>query len=121
MRKIIGIAAVALTAAASQAWAQAYPSKPVHVMITFPPGSGTDIVGRVITQKLSEYWNQPVVVENRGGAGGVLGPWTTITLTKPRKVTVNGLTWAGIYQFQIRALGVLGYTDWMDTKTFVVA
>ena len=55
------------------------------------------------------------------GAGGVLGPWTTVTATKPKKVTISGLTLAGIYQFQIRALGVLGYTDWMDTKTFVVA
>ena len=55
------------------------------------------------------------------GAGGALGPWTTVTITKPRKLTLSGLTMAGIYQFQIRALGVLGYTDWMDTKTFVVA
>ena len=55
------------------------------------------------------------------GAGGVLGPWTVVTAVKPRKVTISGLTPAGIYQFQIRALGVLGYTDWMDTKTFVVA
>jgi len=55
------------------------------------------------------------------GAGGALGPWTIVTITKPRKVTLTGLTMAGIYQFQIRALGILGYTDWMDTKTFVVA
>jgi hypothetical protein len=55
------------------------------------------------------------------GAGGTLGPWTTVTITKPRKVTISGLTMAGIYQFQIRALGLLGYTDWMDNKTFVVA
>ena len=55
------------------------------------------------------------------GAGGVLGPWTIVTVVKPRKVTISGLTLAGIYQFQIRALGVLGYTDWMDTKTFVAA
>ena len=55
------------------------------------------------------------------GAGGTLGPSTTVTVTKARKVTISGLTPAGIYQFQIRALGVLGYTDWMDTKTFVVA
>ena len=55
------------------------------------------------------------------GAGGVLGPWTIVTVVKPRKVTISGLTLAGIYQFQIRALGVLGYTDWMDPKTFVVA
>ena len=55
------------------------------------------------------------------GTGGVLGSWTVVTIVRPRKVTISGLTLAGIYQFQIRALGVLGYTDWMDTKTFVVA
>jgi hypothetical protein len=55
------------------------------------------------------------------GADGTLGPWATLTITKPRTGTISGLTMAGIYQFQVRALGVLGYTDWMDTKTFVVA
>jgi len=55
------------------------------------------------------------------GTGGALGPWTIVTLTSPQKVTIPGLTLAGIYQFQIRALGKLGYTDWMDPKTFVVA
>jgi tripartite-type tricarboxylate transporter receptor subunit TctC len=53
--------------------AQAYPVKPVHVIISFPPGSSTDIVGRVIVQKLSELWGQPVLPENRGGAGGTIG------------------------------------------------
>jgi hypothetical protein len=55
------------------------------------------------------------------GNGGVLGQSTIVTVVKAKKVTISGLTLAGIYQFQIRALGVLGYTDWMDTKTFVVA
>jgi hypothetical protein len=55
------------------------------------------------------------------GAGGVLGSWTIVTITRPRKVTISGLTLAGIYHFQIRALGVSGYTDWMDPKTFVIA
>jgi len=52
---------------------QGYPSRAVHVIISFPPGSSTDIVGRVIAQKLSEYWGQPVLAENRGGAGGTIG------------------------------------------------
>jgi tripartite-type tricarboxylate transporter receptor subunit TctC len=43
------------------------------MIISFPPGSSTDIVGRVIAQKLSEYWGQPVLAENRGGAGGSIG------------------------------------------------
>ena len=55
------------------------------------------------------------------GAGGALGSWTTVTLTSYKKLIIHGLTLAGVYQFQIRALGKLGYTDWLDTKTFVVA
>ena len=55
------------------------------------------------------------------GSGGALGPWTVVTLTSSKKGTISGLTMAGVYQFQIRALGKLGYTDWMDSKTFVVA
>ncbi len=74
MRKFIHVAAAVLLAAGSlQALAQEYPSKPVHVIITFPAGTATDIVGRVVAQKLSEFWGQPVVVENRGGAGGSIG------------------------------------------------
>lgn len=61
--------ALALSATAS---AQGYPAKPVHLIISFPPGSSTDIVGRVVAQKLSEFWGQPVVAENRGGAGGTI-------------------------------------------------
>jgi tripartite-type tricarboxylate transporter receptor subunit TctC len=53
--------------------AQNYPTKPVHTIISFTPGSSTDIVGRVIGQKLSEMWGQPVVAENRAGAGGSIG------------------------------------------------
>src|SRR6266480_2042568 len=73
MKNIIGIAAMLLVAAASQAWAQDYPNKPVHVIISFTPGSSTDIVGRIVLQKLSEIWGQPVIPENRSGAGGSIG------------------------------------------------
>jgi len=66
------LCAMLLLALPGAAWAQAYPSKPVHMVISFPPGSATDIVGRVISQKLSEYWGQPVLAENRGGAGGTI-------------------------------------------------
>jgi len=55
------------------------------------------------------------------GTGGVLGPWTTVTLTGPRKVTISGLTRAGTYKFQVRALGKLGYTDWSPPMTFIAA
>jgi len=52
---------------------QAYPSKPVRLIVPFAPGGGTDITGRLIAQKLSELWNVPVVVDNRPGAGSTVG------------------------------------------------
>ena len=55
------------------------------------------------------------------GAGGALGPWTLLTLTTTKKLTINGLTAAGTYQFQLRALGKLGYTDWSESMTFICA
>ena len=53
--------------------ADAYPSKPVRLIIPFPPGGSNDIVGRLIATKLSERLGKQVVVDNRGGAGGVIG------------------------------------------------
>jgi tripartite-type tricarboxylate transporter receptor subunit TctC len=53
--------------------AQGYPNKPVRLIISFTAGSSTDIVARVVFQKVSEYWGQPAVIENRGGAGGSVG------------------------------------------------
>ena len=67
------IALAALAAFAVQAHAQGFPSKPVQVIISFTPASATDIVGRIVTAKLAEYWGQPVVNENRSGAGGSIG------------------------------------------------
>jgi tripartite-type tricarboxylate transporter receptor subunit TctC len=52
---------------------QSYPSKPVHVVVPFTAGSATDILARTFGQKLSELWGQPVVVDNRAGAGGTIG------------------------------------------------
>lgn len=73
MNCMLKIFAVALAAFAPHLAAQGYPSKPVHTIISFTPGSSTDIVGRVVMQKVSEYWGQPVVAENRAGAGGSIG------------------------------------------------
>jgi len=70
MKLLSRIAAVALAACALQAAAQNYPTRPVRVIIAFPPGSATDIIGRVISAKVSELWGQQAVPDNRGGAGG---------------------------------------------------
>jgi tripartite-type tricarboxylate transporter receptor subunit TctC len=53
--------------------AQSYPSKPVRVIVPYPPGGGVDVVARVVGRKLTDTLGQPIVVENRGGAAGVLG------------------------------------------------
>src|SRR3954469_17674598 len=52
---------------------EAYPSRPVRIILPFAPGGGTDILGRVIAERLSANLGQPVVIENRGGAGGNVG------------------------------------------------
>src|SRR5215207_2488879 len=67
------VAAAALLMFAGGAHAQNFPAKPVRIVVHIGPGSSMDIVARVLAQKLNETWGQPVIVDNRGGAGGTLG------------------------------------------------
>ena len=65
--------AAALPTASRFAWAQAYPSRPVRIVVTFPAGSTSDILARPMAQWLSERLGQPFVIDNRPGAGGTIG------------------------------------------------
>jgi tripartite-type tricarboxylate transporter receptor subunit TctC len=69
--RILTIAFAALWTA--HAAAQEFPAKPVRIIVPYSAGGGTDIFGRMIAKKLSEQWNQQVLVENRVGAGGIVG------------------------------------------------
>ncbi len=70
-------ALVAATSAAavvpSAVRGQDYPSRPVRVVVPYPAGGGTDLVARLIVPKLAERWKQTVVIDNKGGASGILG------------------------------------------------
>jgi tripartite-type tricarboxylate transporter receptor subunit TctC len=70
------LASLALWAAAPAASAADYPDRPIKMIVPFAPGGGTDVLARVIAQKLNEKWGQPVVIENQPGASGGIGTRT---------------------------------------------
>ena len=87
MKRIAPVVALLGTALlTSPALAQQYPNKPIRLLIPSPPGGGTDILGRLLKEGLTELWMQPVVVDNRGGASG------RIAAAAVAKATPDGYT-----------------------------
>jgi tripartite-type tricarboxylate transporter receptor subunit TctC len=70
MKRLLFLLAVFFVGTAS---AQTYPSKPIRIIVPFTPGSATDVMARIVGERLNAAWGQPVVVDNRPGAGGTIG------------------------------------------------
>ncbi len=81
------VASLLLALAAPLAQAQTFPSKPIRIIVPSAPGDGSDLIARAIGQKLTEAWGQPVVVDNRLGAGGRIGSEVAA------KAPPDGYTW----------------------------
>ncbi|MDQ6619799.1 MAG: tripartite tricarboxylate transporter substrate binding protein [Pseudomonadota bacterium] len=79
--------ALLLTLLAPLAVAQSFPAKPIRIVVPSPPGDGSDLIARAIGQKLTEAWGQPVVIDNRPGAGGRIGSEVAA------KAAPDGYTW----------------------------
>jgi tripartite-type tricarboxylate transporter receptor subunit TctC len=87
MKLISALVALILTNVVSAQTFDNYPNKPVTIIVPFPPGGGTDVGARLIAQKLSAKWAQSVVIDNRGGAAGILGV-DLVTKAKPDGYTL---------------------------------
>jgi tripartite-type tricarboxylate transporter receptor subunit TctC len=94
----IAAAAAMLASAHAQDGAADYPNKPVKIMVTVPAGGGVDTVTRIISEKLQQRWGQPVVIENRAGAGGNIAAEAisaaepdgyTLMASQPAPITTN--------------------------------
>jgi tripartite-type tricarboxylate transporter receptor subunit TctC len=70
---LVGLGGLALAGTRGQAFAQSYPAHPIKYVVPYPPGAFNDTLGRIVTQKLQDTWQQPAIVENRPGGGTLIG------------------------------------------------
>ena len=73
LRSALLLTVAMLAHTSTSAWAQSWPAKPIRLIVPFPAGGAVDTVARTLGQKASETWKQPVIVDNKPGAGGNIG------------------------------------------------
>src|ERR671936_256497 len=113
-RTLLLLAALVLSATAA---AQSYPTKPIHMLVAFPPGGPTDIIARLLSSKMSEALGQPVVVENRVGASG------NLATAEVAKSAPDGYTWlihSSAYAVNPTLFSNAGYDPLNDLVTVAV-
>jgi len=127
MRRLIAVAALAL--ASFGAGAQGYPTRPITLIVPWPAGGSTDTHLRTLAQLASKNLGQPIVIENKPGAGGMLGPATMAANAKPDGYTLSQLTIAAFRQPHMQKvdydplkdftyiIGVSGYTFGVVVKS----
>lgn len=98
-----------LVMACTASWADNFPSKPIKLIVGFPPGGPTDITMRVLADNASKILGQPIIVENKGGAGGTL-PASTVQMSAPDGYTI-GQSPLGIFR-----MGYVQKTSWDPLK-----
>ena len=128
-RALLGLAAASLAAGAAPAWAQDFPAKPITLIVPFPAGGSTDRHMRLLAELAGKQLGQTIVVDNKPGAGGTLGPGTMARTAKPDGYTISQFpmsmlrmahmqktAWHPINDFSF-IIGVSGYTFGFTVRT----
>jgi tripartite-type tricarboxylate transporter receptor subunit TctC len=110
--KTLALSVVALAAAAGAAPAQDYPVKPITLIVPWPAGGSTDISMRAIAEAASKHLGQPIVIDNKAGGGGTVGPATMAATGKPDGYTIAQMP------ITVFRLPLMQKTTWDATKDF---
>jgi len=110
----LGVALAAFSFAGS-AWAQAFPSKPVKIVVPQTPGGASDALARIVGHKLSERWGQPVIIENKAGAGGNVG--TDLVAKSPADGYTLLMSYVGTQAINGSLYKTLPYDPYKDFAT----
>ncbi len=114
-----GLGALALAAACTGSWAQAWPSKPIRVVVPYAAGSSPDVIMRIVAERLAPRLGQPVVIENRAGAGGNTGTGAVAKAAGDGYNFVISTNGPLVYNTQIYSK--LGYDPFTELKPVVLA
>jgi tripartite-type tricarboxylate transporter receptor subunit TctC len=109
--RILALALIAFTLLPASVLAQSFPSRPVQMVVAFPPGSSTDVIARLVAAKLSASWGQQVVAENRAGAGGSIAS-AVVARAKPDGYTL--LVNSNAHAINLSTMATLPYDTLKD-------